>query len=226
MTTIQATARRAGALYLLFLLVGLVGMYAFPSFLVAGDAAATARALAAHELAFRLGILNDALALILFLILVVSLHRLLRPVDAWHAGLMTVFVAVGVGVGFANLLLRLAPLVLLRGGDDLRVFGPGQIEATVLGLLELNREGDAVAALFWGLWLFPFGILVNRSRFLPRLLGVLLLVAGSAYVTSAVSSIAWPAGRHLVARLTLPFLLGEFPIIFWLFFKGANGRNQ
>jgi hypothetical protein len=219
---INASARRAGALYFLFLIVGLVDMFGFSGFFVPGDATATARNIMAAERTFRIGILTDFVTLLLFIFLVVSLHNLFKRVDKWHAILMVLLVSVGVTIGFANILNKLAPLILLRGGDYLSVFTKPQLDALALGFLSLNSNGDTVAAVFWGLWLFPFGILVIKSGFFPRVLGILLLVAGFGYVTSSVTSIVLPAYSDVVSKATMPLLFGEFPIIFWLLIKGAN----
>ena len=164
MRSIRATARRAGALYFLFMSVGLVDMFGFAGFLVAGDATATARNILARELVYRIGILTDLVALLLFIVLVVSLYDLLKSADKWHAVLMVILVSVGVAVGLANLLTKIAPLILLSGADYLSVFTEPQLEALALGFLSLNSEGNIVDAVFWGLWLFPFGTLVVGSQ--------------------------------------------------------------
>ncbi len=222
MKSIQTSARWTGALYFAFTIVGLVDMLGFTGFLVAGDATATARNVLARELIYRLGVLTDLVALLLFVFLVVSLYRLLEGTDKKLAMLMVILVGVGVAVGLANLLTKIAPLILLSGAHYLSVFSKPQLDALSLSLLDLNAEGNTVGAVFWGLWLFPFGILVIRSGFFPRVLGILLLVAGSAYLTTSVVSIVLPAQGDAVSRVAMPFLLGEFPIIFWLLFKGAR----
>ena len=222
MSAIKATARRAGALYFLLMIVGLVDMFGFSGFIVPGDATATARNIVAAELTYRIGILTDFVTLLLLIFLVVSLYNLLKGVDKWHAMLMVLLVSVGVTIGLANLLNKIAPLILLSGSDYLSVFTKPQLDALALGFLGLNTNGDTVDAVFWGLWLFPFGILVIKSGFLPRVLGILLMVAGFAYVTSSVTSIALPAYRHVVSQAMMPLYFGEFPIIFWLLIKGAK----
>ncbi len=220
--TIKAAARRTGALYFLFLIVGLVDMFGFSRFFVPGDATATASNIIAAEPIYRIGILTDFVTLLIFIFLVVSLYNLLQGVDKWHALLMVLLVSVGVTIGLANLLNKIAPLILLSGADYLTVFTKPQLDALALGFLSLNSNGDTVAAVFWGLWLFPFSILVIKSGFFPRVLGILLMVAGFAYVTSSVTSIVVPAYEHIVSQVTTPLGLGEFPIIFWLLIKGAR----
>jgi hypothetical protein len=222
MNSTKAAARRAGALYFLFSIVAIIGEFFFPAFLVPGDATATARNIAAAELTYRLGILTGFVTLVLFIFLVVSLYKLLEDVDRSHAMLMVLLVSIGVAVSLANLLNKFAPLILLSGADSLSAFTKPQLDALALGFLRFHSSGGAVSTAFWGLWLFPFGILVIKSGFFPRILGILLLVAGFAYLTSSVTSIVLPAYRHVVSRVMMPLYFGEVPIIFWLLIKGAK----
>jgi hypothetical protein len=220
--SVEATARRAGALYFLFMLMGLVDMFGFAGFVVPGDATATADRIVAAGLTYRLGILTDLVTLLLFIFLVVSLYKLLKDVERWHAMLMVVLVSVGVTIGLANLFNKIAPLVLLGGADYWSIFTKPQLDALALAFGGLNDYGNIVAAVLWGLWLFPFGILVIKSGFVPRILGILLLVAGVGNLTNSVTSIVLPALSHAVTRVTMPLAFGEFPIIFWLLIKGAK----
>ena len=222
MNSIKTTARQAGALYLVFSLVAIVGEFLLPAFVVSGDAAATARNIAAAESMYRIGILTGFVTLVLFIFLVATLYKLLKDVDRWHAMLMVLLVCMGVAVSLANLVVRFAPLVLLSGADYLSAFTTPQLDALALGFLGLHGQGAVVATAFWGLWLFPFGILVIKSGFFPRVLGVLLMVAGFAYLASSVTSIALPAYRQVVSRIMMPLYFGEVPIIFWLLIKGAR----
>jgi hypothetical protein len=222
MNAIKATAHRAGVLYLLFSLVAIVGEFLLPAFVVPGDAAATARNITAADSIYRIDILTGFVTLVLFIFLVATLYKLLKDVDRWHAMLMVLLVSIGVAIALANLINRFAPLVLLSGADYLAVFTKPQLDALALGFLRLHASGTTVATVFWGLWLFPFGILVIRSGFFPRILGFLLLVAGFAYVTSSVTTIVLPAYRHVVSQVMTPLYFGELPIVFWLLIKGAK----
>lgn len=222
MSTMNATARRAGAIYFLFMIVAIVGEFFMPAFTVPGDAAATARNITAGVSMYRLHILLGFGTLIIFLFLVVTLYQLLRDADEGHAMLMVVLVSVGVAVSVANMLLRFAPLVLLSGADYLSAFSGPQRDALALGFLRFHSAGTAVSMAFWGLWLFPFGILVIKSGYFPRILGVLLMIAGFAYVVSSVTSLVLPDYKTAVSRVMMPLYLGEVPIIFWLLIKGVR----
>jgi hypothetical protein len=223
MNELEATSRRAGLLYFVFMVVAIVGEFAMPSFLVRGDAAATARNITADERTYRIDILIGGFTLVLFIFLVVSLYKLLKDVDKSHAMLMVLLVSVGVAFSIANLLNKIAALVLLSGTGTLSAaFTKPQLDALALAFLGFHSSGAAVSTAFWGLWLFPFGILVIRSGFLPRILGMLLLLTGFAYVTSGVTSIVWPEYKQVLSRVMTPLYFGEVPIIFWLLIKGAK----
>ena len=222
MNPVKATAHRAGALYFVFMILGIVQEFLFPKFMVTVDATATARNIMAGEPMYRLGILIGLVTLVMFIFLVALLYKLLKEADRTQAMLMVLLVVVGVAIALANELAQFAPLVLLSGADYLSVFSKPQLDALSLAFLRLHSNGSVFATTFWGLWLFPFGILVVKSRFFPKILGILLMVAGSGYVISSVTSIVMPEHARVVFRALMPLYFGEMPIIFWLLIKGAN----
>ncbi len=222
MNSIKATAHRAGALYFVFMIVAIIGEYFFPAFMVPGDAAATARNITAALPAYRMSILTGFVTLILFIFLVESLYQLLKDAGRSQAIVMVLLVSIGVAVALANLVSKFAPLVLLSDADYLSVFTKPQLDALTLGVLGFHRSGAAIPMAFWGLWLFPFGLLVIKSRYFPRILGILLIIAGVAYLTSGVTAIAWPEYRSVVSRFMMPLYFGEVPIVFWLLIMGAR----
>ncbi|HEU5261755.1 MAG TPA: DUF4386 domain-containing protein [Gemmatimonadales bacterium] len=91
-----------------------------------------------------------------------------------------------------------------------------------MGFLRLRSSGSNLAAVFWGLWLFPFGILVIKSGFFPRVLGVLLFVAGVGYLTFSFTALVFPDYRQVVSQFTMPLYFGELAIMIWLLVKGAK----
>lgn len=222
MESLKTKARKVGALYFLLMIFGLVDMYGFPRFVVSGDATATANNIIANEQTYRTGILIGFVSLIIFIILVEGLYHLFKDVDKKHAMLMVLFVSMGIAISFVNLATKTAPLILLSGADYLSVFTKPQLDALALGFLSLHDNGSTVATAFWGLWLIPFGILVIRSDFIPKLLGILLIAAGFAYLGSSLTSLVLPDYRHIVSQIMTPLYFGEMPIIFWLLIKGAK----
>jgi len=222
MSSPKATARQAGLLYLLFMVVAIFGEFFSPTFVVPGDAAATAVNITAAEFAYRFGILTGFVTLVLHLFVVERLYKLFRDIDTGQALLMVLLVTVGVAVALANLLAKFGPVGLLSGANYLSVFTKPQLEALALGFLRFHSGGSIVAVTFWGLWLFPFGFLVIKSRYFPRVLGILPLVAGSAYVINSMASLVLPDQRQVLSRIMMPLYFGEVPIIFWLLIKGIR----
>lgn len=224
MHSTERTARVAGLLYLLTAITGAFSIMYIPSaFIVPGDATATASKIVASELLYRIGVVSDLVAQIIFVLLVLALYQLLKVVDKRYALLMVALALVSVPMSFLNMLNQIAPLILLSGADFLSVFDKSQLDALAMMFLRLRSHGIVTIEAFWGLWLFPFGLLVIKSGFFPRILGVLLMLACFAYLTSSLTSLLLPRSGHFVSQLMLvPAAVGELSIILWLLIKGAK----
>lgn len=131
---------------------------------------------------------------------------------------------VSVPIMFVNVLNDIAALVLVSGADFLSVFEKPQLDALAYLFLGLHNHGIIVASIFWGLWLFPFGMLVIRSGFIPRVFGVLLMIAGVAYLASSFTALVLPRYAPLVEKVAMPLYFGELPVIFFLLIWGAKTR--
>lgn len=227
MNATQQQARRAGFLYLLLALSAPLGLMYVPGMLiVARDAAATADNLRASEWLLRAGIASELVHQTIAIFLVLALYRLFKPVNEMHAKQLVILGAlVSVPIMFVNVLNDLAALFLVSGSDVLTVFEKPQLDALAYLFLHLHGKGFTVAAIFWGLWLFPFGMLVIRSRFIPRLFGVLLMIAGVGYLADSFATLLLPKFAPLVSQIAMPLLFGELPIIFWLLIWGARTRS-
>jgi hypothetical protein len=223
MSSSQAKTRVPGILYALMGLPGVVWLQYMPAaFIVPGDATATARRIAGAALTYRIGILCALISSVSFVLLALSLYGLFKDVDKKHARLLVALVLVSATIGIVNEVNHLAPLILLSGADFLSVFTKSQLDALAMGFLRLHGGGLALDSAFWGLWLFPFGVLVIKSGFFPKILGICLIVGGFAYLAESVTLIALPAYRQVVSQVVLPFYaIGEVPILLWLLIKGA-----
>jgi len=223
--TIQHRARVAGRWYFVMSLIALPGLAILPGkLMVPGDAAASAAHVRAAEMLLRLLVASELAHQALCVYLVMALYRLFVSVNRDHARMMVILGAlVSVPVMFANAVFELAALYLARGGGSLAVFPPAQLDALSYLFLRLHSNGVSVASIFWGLWLFPFGLLVLRSGFIPRVFGGLLIVAGAAYVVDVAAWLLLPAQAHAVGQVTGLLEIAEVPIIFWLLIWGARG---
>jgi hypothetical protein len=150
--------------------------------IVHGNAAATASNILAHETLFRFGIAGEIIGRAGFIFVELALYDLLKGVSRRYASMMVMLIVMSVPIAFVNELNSIAALVLVRGADFLCVLDKTQREALAMLFIKLHGQGFVVAEMFWGLWPFPLGLLVYRSRFLPRFLGVWLGLAGVAWV--------------------------------------------
>jgi hypothetical protein len=222
----RKAARVAGALYLLMAVSAPLGLIYLPGkLIVPGDATATADRFRASESLLRLGIGSELFHQAVAIFLVLALYRLLRAVNEQRAVLMVILGAlVSVPIVFLNVLNEIASLILVSGADFLSAFERPQLDALAYLFVRLHEQGLIVVSVFWGLWLFPFGMLVIRSGFIPRVLGALLLLAGVGYLVSAGASLVLPRYADVVGRFAMVLQFGELPIIIWLLIWGAKPR--
>src|SRR5438552_11241671 len=223
MHPLKKAARVAGAIYLSMVITGPFSLIYVPSkLIVRGNAAATAENILAHETMFRLAILADLVGAVIFICLAVALYKLLSSVNKTWASLMVAFVLVSAAVGFLNTLNNIAALTLFRGADFLAVFDKPQRDALAYLFVRLHSQGILINEIFWGLWLFPFGLLVFRSGFLPRWIGVWLMLNCFGYVFLSVISFFFPAYDDKAFLYLQPVLFGELAIMLYLLIRGAN----
>src|SRR6266487_5729954 len=220
--TVKA-ARIAGAIYLSMIITGPFALIYVPNkLIVRGNAAATASNILAHETMFRLAILADLIGAVIFICLGIALYKLLSGVSRTWAGLMIAFVLVSAAVGFLNTLNNIAALTLFRGADFLAVFDKAQRDALAYLFVRLHSQGILINEIFWGLWLLPFGLLVFRSGFLPRFIGVWLMINCFGYVALSITALFFPAYYGAAFKFAQPVLFGELAIMLWLLIKGAK----
>lgn len=225
MRSIKQQARVAGFLYLLVGLTAPIGLLYVPGkLIVSGDATATAANIRASESLFRIGIASELFHQVAIIFVALALYRLFRAVNEALARQVVILGAlVSVPIVFANTLNEVAALVLLSGADFLSAFDAPKLDALAYTFLRIHGVGLDFAAIFWGLWLFPFGMLVIRSGFIPRFLGYLLFVAGGAYVVNTFASLLLPQYAKQVGDVAMILYFGEPPIMLWLLIWGARG---
>jgi hypothetical protein len=193
---------------------------------VQGNAAATANHILASEALFRVSIVSELIGAVAFIFLAITLNRLFNGVNKAHALLLVAFILAAVSIMFLIVLNEIAALALFHGVDYLSVFQKQQLDAQAMLFLHVHDQGVILANIFWGLWLFPFGVLVMRSGFLPRILGVLLIAACFGYVANSLTLLLLPSYAPVVNLVTLlSYILGaagEGSAQFWLLIMGAK----
>jgi hypothetical protein len=219
-------ARVAGALYVGTIVTGVFSQYFVrTAIVVRGDAAATAHNLLASEPLFRLGIVSEFFGVLCYVAVTFVLYELLAPVSRRFSLLAVFFSLVGCAVGVVNLLNDLAPLVLLSGAPYLSVFTTGQVQALALTFLRFGGQLNNAGLLCFAFYCMLIGGLILRATFLPRLVGVLMAVAGLSWLISGLAVILSPAVGAALAPLAFVGIAGEASLTLWLLVMGVNAAK-
>jgi len=224
MSATRNPGRVAGFWYLLLILIGPLRLIYIPRKLfVEGNATATVNNIAAHEWLFRFGIVADLVCGVGLIFLVLAFYRLFKGVDQNLAVLVVIFGGVMPAlINFVGVVSDAAALMIVRGGDFLSAFGKPQRDALAMLFLNLRDHQNTAAEILWGIWLPPLALLVYRSRFVPRFLGVWLAIGGFAYVILSLTGELLPEYQQKVFTYSQPAFFSELAFMLWLVIKGAK----
>jgi hypothetical protein len=226
LNSLKKQSRIAALLYFINCLPAPFALLYVPSVLIVrGDAAATASNIRDSETLLRLGMAVELFSSTVVIFAMLAFYHLFKRVSQKHAMAMMILMLISVPISYLNVLNDLAALTLARGPAFLSaVFDKAQLEALVLFFLRLHNQGITLAQIFWGLWLFPFGIAVIRSGFIPRFVGIATMIAGSGYVISSSVSLFLPASAQGIGQLAMILGVGELAF-FWLLIWGAKEQR-
>ncbi|MGB2771839.1 MAG: DUF4386 domain-containing protein [Anaerolineae bacterium] len=226
MNSVNKSARMAGLLYLIYMVFHIsADVIGRSRLIVFGDAATTARNIAASASQFRIGVVGDLVAAALFLLTAWALYVLLQPVNKNVALLFLLLNLGGVAIQCFSDLFLFAGQLLLSGADYLKVFPADQLSALAMLSLVLHKNGFAIAQIFYGAWLFPLGYLVFKSGFLPRILGIVLMLHCAFWLMTALQFFLFP-GLAAITYISWPLgFIAEFGLTLWLLIMGAKGQK-
>ena len=217
----QVYARVGGFAYLIIIVAGAFGeMYVRSRIIVSGDATTTASNILSDSLLWRIGIAGDLLMHVCDVIVMMCLYVLLKPVNKNLALLAVLFNLIQTSVLVANKLNLLVPLFLLSNADYLKAFDPHQLQSLSYLFLKAHGLGFGVGLIFFGFECLILGYLIFRSGFLPKVIGVLIQIAGLCYLMNSFAMIIAPKFSNF--SLLIPAFIGEFSFCLWLIIKGVN----
>jgi Domain of unknown function (DUF4386) len=224
----KKSARIAGLIYLGVVLTGIFSLMYVPSkLIVPGSASLTYQNIASSEALFRLWIVSGLLCYTFFLFLPLVLYTLLKPVNENYAKLMVLLGVMSVPIFSLNAQNQFNVLSLMSGTKNHYGFSVEQIQSQVMLYLDQYDNGMRIVHIFSGLWLFPFGFLVFKSNFLPKILGLLLMLGCFGYLINF-------AGHTLISNyskigissyISLPASIGEIGTCLWLLIVGAKDKK-
>ena len=226
MKSSKKIARLAGFLYLLHFITFFLADNGVHSTAVGSiDVAATAQNIMASERLFRIGFVSFLLTAVFFFLSAWALYVLLKPVNKDIALLFMLLNLGGVAIWCSSQVSEFAALLLLSGADYLKVFQADQLQALVMLSLNLYQNGFMIAQILLNLWLFPLGYLVFKSGFLPRVLGILLIMDGFAMLIWFFQFFLLP-GYEVISTLGLAVgFIAEGLFCLWLLIKGVKDQK-
>ena len=220
--SLRKTARLTGLLYFILAIMGVFCLMYLPSqTVVQGDSVATCQKILSNEFIYRIGIAVSVTSNILYVFLALLFYRLFKNVNERLAALLVIFVLVQTPISFIFDTLDITSLLILKG-EVMKFLSVQQAQEYSILLRKIISHGITMMELFWGLWLIPMGILIYRSGFIPRIIGVLVLITAFAYPAVTITFILFPDYVHSVEMFAFPAFFGELAIIFWLLIKGVK----
>ena len=224
MNTNKKTARIAGFLYFTYMAATIFADASRTKLMVFGDATATTNHILASEQLFRIGFVSDVLAGVLFLLAAWALYVLLKPVNKNIALLFLLLNLGGVAVQCINMLNLFSAVLLLSGADYLKVFQMDQLQSLAMFFLYLYKNGFMIAQFFYAAWLFPLGYLVFKSGYLPKVLGIILMIECFGWLLYPFQFFLFPA-YEVISYLSFAVgFVGEFSLTLWLLIMGAKDQ--
>jgi hypothetical protein len=222
MNTNNKTARIAGVLYFIYIVATIFANASRTQLIVFGDTVATVRNILASEWLFRMGFISDVLAGVLFLLTAWSLYVLLKPVNKNIALLFLLLNLGGVAVQCINMLNLLSAFLLLNGEEYLNVFPIEQLQALAMFFLNLHKNGFMIAQFFFAAWLLPLGYLIFKSGYLPKALGIIVMIECFGWLMYPFQFFLFPT-YEVISYLSFAIgFIGEFGLTLWLLIMGAK----
>jgi len=227
MNTNKKTARMAGFLYLIYMVISIfANVLGRSKLIVLGDAVTTAGNLITSAWQFRIGFVSDLVAAVLFLLTAWALYVLLKPVNKNLALLFLLLNLGGVAVWCFSDLFLIASQLLVSGADYLKVFQADQLQALSMLSLYIYKNGFlGIAQIFFSAWLFPLGYLVFKSGFLPRILGIVLMVECFCWLMYPIQFFLFPDYVVITYLSSAAGFIGEFSLMLWLLIMGAKEQK-
>jgi len=221
----RRTARLAGLFYLIFILTFAFASYVRSTIIVSGDAATTANNIVSFQGLFRIAFMSELISAVFFFLAAWALYVLLRPVNRNLALLFLLLNLGGVIIESSNMLNLFAPLTLLSGADFLKVFQPDQLQALAMSFLNSYSNGIMIAQIFYGAWVLPLGYLLYKSRLVPRILGILLIIDFFGIMSWFLQFFLFPGYGILSYPGLAASFVAEVSLSLWLLIMGVKEQK-
>jgi hypothetical protein len=221
----RKTARMAGLFYLIFISTTVLATYIRDTFIVSGDTVATANNIVSSQGFFRVGFVTELVSATFFVLAAWALYVLLKPVNKNLALLFLLLNLGGVAVECINALNLFAALQVLSGANYLTVFQTSQLQAMAISYLDLYTNGFLIAQIFFSVWLLPLGYLVYKSNFLPKFLGLLLILDFFGNMSWFLQGFLLPDYKILAYPGNVISFIAEIALTVWLLIMAVKEQK-
>lgn len=226
MNSNKKTARIAGLLYLLMVAFGLASEVFFRQKLfTSNDITVIANNILSNIIIYRAGITCDILMALCYLLTALVLYKLLSSVNKEMAAVMVIFASAGSVLLMFTILNEIAPLYILNGNDYLSTFTSGQRQSLAMLFYNLYQHGYMIGQVFFALWVLPLGALIYKSRFIPKILGVLFMIEAVFGLISVMIHFLIP-NATIETIMMLPMMIAEFSFMFYLLIRGLDQSER
>lgn len=220
--SLNTKGRLAGFIYLMLVLTGIFNLLYVPNQLIDWkDAAATVNNITSSPFLFRAGITAGIVSYVFYLLLPLVFFDIFKDVNRRYAVVLVALATASVPISLFNMVDKVNVLTLFSDSGYLNALSAEQIQTQVMLLLRSYNNGIAVVQIFWGLWLFPLGYLIFKSRYLPRILGILLMAGCFGYLTRFFAHFLFPE-IELPGFVSKPASFGEIGTCLWLLIMGIK----
>ncbi|MDR1200404.1 MAG: DUF4386 domain-containing protein [Tannerellaceae bacterium] len=220
-------ARIAGIWYLVLAIGAGYSWMFITNVYVDGNATLTAENIIRSDFRYIIAIIFSIIGQLAFILLGLTLYRLLKQVNKDISKIMVTLVLVSIPIMFVAIIIETGALLVLKRADYLNVFTIEQIQSIAMTFVSLHITGVHIVTIFWGLWLFPLAYLVYKSNFIPKAIAILLILSGICYCIGSMSSLISPGFYAKIEPiLSIPETIGEVSLLLWLLIKGVSVRNN
>lgn len=218
----KKTARIAGILFLMMVVFGIAAEILFrQKIFSSSDITVTANNILSNNFLYRAGILSDMLMSLSYLFTALVLYKLFSSVDKNMAATMVVFATAGSVLLLFNVLIEIAPLYILSSNDYLNGFEISQKQSLAMLFYNLYQHGYMIGQIFFALWVLPLGILIYKSGFIPKVIGVLFILETIFGLMSVIVHFLMP-NATVENIMMIPMMIAEFSFMFYLLIRGIN----
>lgn len=220
--TNKKTARIAGLIFLFMVIFGLAAEILFrQKIFSSSDMATTANNILSNTLLYRAGILSDMLMSLSYMLTALVLYKLLSSVNKNMAATMVIFAAAGSVLLLFSILIEIAPLYILNGNEFMSTFNSSQRQSLAMLFYNLYQHGYMIGQIFFSLWVLPLGVLIYKSGFIPRILGILFIFETIFGLLAVTVHFLFP-NATLESIMMLPMMIAELSFMFYLLIRGVN----